>query len=101
MGVRTIKKLLIVLVISLVFLTGCGRLQGTVAEKKEASFIVEVRSDDSRQDPTQEIFLTDHTEFIGAANSFEELEEGDRVKVTQFGTTPDIPYFLASRVTVE
>ncbi|ALS76368.1 hypothetical protein AUC31_14700 [Planococcus rifietoensis] len=101
MGVRTIKKLLSLLIISLVFLTGCGRLEGTVAEKKEASFIVEVRSDDSRQDPTQEIFLTDHTEFSGAISSFEELEEGDRVNVTPFDTTPDIPYFLASRITVE
>ncbi|MFK8794006.1 hypothetical protein [Planococcus plakortidis] len=76
-------------------------MEGTVAEKKEASFIVEVKSDDSRQDPTQEIFLTDHTEFSGAISSFEELEEGDRVNVTPFDTTPDIPYFLASRITVE
>lgn len=98
---RTIKKLLSLLIISFVFLTGCGRLEGTVAEKKEASFIVEVKSDDSRQDPTQEIFLTDHTEFSGAISSFEELEEGDRVNVTPFDTTPDIPYFLASRITVE
>ncbi|MEZ0482105.1 hypothetical protein [Planococcus sp. SSTMD024] len=72
-----------------------------MSEKKEASFIVEVMSGDSRQDPIQEIFLTDHTKFTGAASSFEELEEGDRVQVTPFDTTPDIPYFLASRVAVE
>lgn len=101
MGVRTIKKLISLLIISLVFLTGCGRLEGTVAEKTEASFILEVHTDDARQDATEEIFLTDHTEFSGAVSSFEELEEGDRVKVTPFDTTPDIPYFLASRVTVE
>ena len=72
-----------------------------MAEKAGASFILEVESDDARQAPTQEIFLTDHTEFIGAASSFEQLEKGDRVKVTPFDTTPDIPYFLASRVVVE
>ncbi|MGX7595030.1 hypothetical protein ACWNS2_07280 [Planococcus plakortidis] len=88
-------------IISSILLAGCGSLEGTVAEKTGASFILEVESDDARQAPTQEIFMTDHTEFLGAASSFEQLEEGDRVKVTPFDTTPDIPYFLASRVVVE
>lgn len=101
MGVGTIKKRLGLFIISSILLTGCGSLHGTVAEKTEASFMLDVQTDDARQDPIQEIFLTDHTEFIGAASSFEELEEGDRVKVTPFDTTPDIPYFLASRITVE
>ena len=101
MGVGTIKKLLGLFIISSILLTGCGSLHGTVAEKTEASFMLDVQTDDARQEPFQEIFMTDHTEFVGAARSFEELEEGDRVKVTPFDTTPDIPYFLASRVTVE
>ncbi|MDN5709983.1 MAG: hypothetical protein L0G95_11125, partial [Planococcus sp. (in: firmicutes)] len=101
MGVGTIKKLLGLFIISSILLTGCGSLYGTVAEKTEASFMLDVQTDDARQEPFQEIFMTDHTEFVGAASSFEELEEGDRVKVTPFDTTPDIPYFLASRVTVE
>ncbi|ANU20111.1 hypothetical protein BBI15_07725 [Planococcus plakortidis] len=98
---ETIKKLIGLIIIASILLAGCGSLEGTVAEKAEASFILEVESDDARQAPTQEIFLTDHTEFIGAASSFEQLEKGDRVKVTPFDTTPDIPYFLASRVVVE
>ncbi|ANU17948.1 hypothetical protein BBI11_13285 [Planococcus maritimus] len=95
------KKLLGLVVMASMLLAGCGSLQGTVSEMTEASFILEVESDDARQAPTEEIFMTDHTEFIGAVSSFEELKEGDRVKVTPFDTTPDIPYFLASRVTVE
>lgn len=101
MGVGTIKKLLGLLIFSTIVLAGCGSLQGTVSEKTEASFFLEVETDDSRQDPLQEIFMTDHTEFIGAASSFKELEEGDSVKVTPFDTTPNIPYFLAFKVIVE
>lgn len=100
-GVGTMRKLLGLVIMASMLLTGCGSLQGTVSEMTEASFILEVESDDSRQDPFQEIFMTDHTEFIGAVSSFEELKVGDHVKVAPFDTTPDIPYFLASRVTVE
>ncbi|MGM0897003.1 MAG: hypothetical protein ACQEV0_03835 [Bacillota bacterium] len=96
-----IKKLLSLLIVSIVFLMGCGNLEGTVTEKTEASFLLEVSTDDSRQDPIQEIFMTDHTVFSGSISTFEELEKGDRVTVAPFETTPDIPYFLASRVTVE
>ncbi|WP_146747850.1 hypothetical protein [Planococcus maitriensis] len=97
----TIKKLIGLLIISSVLLAGCGSLQGTVAEKAEASFILEVSSDDSRQPPSEEIHLTDHTVFSGAINTFEELEVGDRVEVAPFNTSPEIPYFLAARVIVE
>lgn len=94
------KKRLIVFVISMLFLAGCGQIEGIVVEKKEASFLVETSSGDS-ESSEQEVFLTDHTIFGGEISSYEELEEGDNIRVVPFDTPRDFPYFLASEVISE
>lgn len=94
------KRLLSVLVILMLFLTACGNIDGIVTEKKEASFIVETSSNHSEPE-IQEIHLVDITTFSGAVGSFEELEEGQRVRVVPANLSEDFPYILAEKVIVE
>ena len=95
-----LKRLLCVLVILMLFLAGCGNIDGTVIEKKEASFIVETSSSGSESE-TQEIFLIDITDFSGAVSSFDELEVGQQVRVVPADLSSDFPYILASEVNVD
>ncbi|PSL40050.1 hypothetical protein B0H99_10663 [Planomicrobium soli] len=77
------KRLLGLLAVSMLFLTACGNYKGTVIEKTDTSFILEVTSDNSETETPvhEEIHLIDPTKFRGSASSFEELKEGDRVTV--------------------
>lgn len=95
------KKLLGVLAALVPFLSACGSYEGTVIEKKEASFIMELSSTDSDEMASLEMHLTDGTLFKGSVNSFEELEEGDQVRVIPFDVPEDFPAILPSEVIVE
>ncbi len=87
---------------SVLFLSACGNYQGTVAEKREASFMLEVTSDDAEAESlVHEIHLTDQTIFSGAISAFEELAEGDQVLVVPADLTEDLPYIFASEIIVE
>ncbi|TWT00571.1 hypothetical protein [Planomicrobium sp. CPCC 101079] len=97
------KRLLGLLIGSMLFLAACGNYEGTVIEKTDSSFILEVTTDNSKAgSPVHEkIYLIDPTIFSGAARSFEELKEGDRVTVVPAELSEDFPYILASEVNVE
>ncbi|MBB5178760.1 hypothetical protein HNQ44_000182 [Planomicrobium koreense] len=94
------KRMFSVLGILILFLAGCGTIDGTVNEKKEASFIVEISSNGSEPE-TEEVFLIDITTFSGAISSFEELEVGHQVQVVPAELSEDFPYILASDVIVK
>lgn len=94
------KRLLAMVVIFTAFLTACGSYEGTVTEKKDASFIMEVSSGDP-EEATLEMHLTDGTIFKGSISSFDELEEGDQVRVVPFDLPKDFSYILPSEVIVE
>lgn len=94
------KKMLSVLGILILFLSGCGTIDGTVNEKKEASFIVETSLNGSESE-TEEVFLIDITTFSGAVSSFDELEVGHQVQVVPAELSEDFPYILASDVIVK
>ena len=94
------KRRLCVLVFIVLFLTGCGNIDGIVTKKKEASFIIETSSNGSESE-NEEIFLVDITTFSGAVSSFEELEVGHQVRVVPADLSEDFPYILESKVHVE
>lgn len=95
------KKSLGILVILMIFLTACGSYEGTVTEKKESSFIMELPSDDPAKKTTLEMHLTDGTIFKGSISTFDELEEGDQVRVIPFDVPEDFSAILPSEVIVE
>ncbi|MBX0314067.1 YobA family protein [Planococcus glaciei] len=94
------KKLLGILIILLFLLAACGNYEGTVVEKKDSSFMVELPSGNSEV-VVEEMQLIDLTTFSGDVSSFEELEVGDRVIVVPADTPSDFPYFLPMEVIVE
>lgn len=94
------KKLLCLIMVLLLFLTGCGNIEGVVLEKKEVGFIVETSSNGTEPE-TEEIFLIELTTFNGAVRSFEELEVGHQVRVVPADLSEDFPYILAAEVHVE
>lgn len=79
-------------------LAACGNYEGIVAEKGDTSFTVTI---DEEKSEKEEVHLTDITEFSGKISSYEELEEGDQVKVVPVDTTTEFPYILALEVIVE
>ncbi|MDN7242548.1 hypothetical protein QWY14_12100 [Planococcus sp. N028] len=96
------KKLLSLIVGSLLLLTACGNYEGTVTEKTDSSFMLEVTSGNSEAESSvQEMHLTDHTIFSGAISTFEELEVGDQVVVVPAKLSEDFPYILVSEAIVE
>lgn len=96
------KRLLGILVILLLVLSGCGNYEGEVTEKKDVSFIIEVPSDDPEEEPVfHEMHLNDGTVFKGGISSFEELEIGDQVRVIPFDVPDDFSGILPSEVIVE
>jgi ABC-type metal ion transport system substrate-binding protein len=101
-GIRMkgMKKLLSVSALAFLALglAACGNYEGVVAEKEDTSFIVTISEKESEE---AEIHLTDITEFSGKISSYEELEEGDQVKVVPVDTTTEFPYILALKVIVE
>lgn len=94
-------KMLGILIILTVFLSACGSYEGTVTEKTDSSFIMEVSSNDSEDETLIELHLTDGTVFKGSIRSFDELEEGDQVRVVPFDLPKDFSYILPSEVIVE
>lgn len=96
------KRLLGIMVLLIILLSACGDYEGTVTEKKESSFILEVPSNNSTEESiVHEMHLTDGTIFKGSISTFEELQEGDKVKVIPFDVPDDFPYFLPAEVIVE
>ncbi|TWT08010.1 hypothetical protein FQV26_09425 [Planococcus sp. CPCC 101016] len=96
------KRLLSILAVLLLFLSACGDYEGTVTEKRDTSFMLEVPSDNSEEEPIfHEMHLTDGTIFKGSISTYEELEEGDKVRVIPFDVPDDFPYFLPAEVIVE
>ena len=96
------KKLLVLLVGPLLLLSACGTFEGTVVEKTEASFLLELPSEGKEaESDVVEIFLNDDTRFSGTISSFEELEQGHYVKVGTFHTPSEFDYDIASDVFAE
>lgn len=94
------KRMFSLLVILLV-LSACGNYEGTVAEKKETSFIVEVPSNDAGGTTAYEMHLNDGTVFKGAIGSYEELKVGDQVRVIPFDVPKDFSGILPADVIVK
>lgn len=94
------KRLLSVLIFLLFLLAACGNYEGTVVEKKDSSFMLELSSENSEV-VVEEMQLIDLMTFSGDVSSFEELEVGDRVIVVPADTPSDFPYFLPMEVIVE
>lgn len=95
------KKMLGILIILMIFLSACGSYEGTVTEKTDSSFIMEVSSNDPEDVMLIEMNLTDDTVFKGAISTFDELEVGDQVRVVPFDLPKDFSYILPSEVIVE
>lgn len=95
------KRALGMLVILMMFLSACGTYKGTVTEKKEASFILEVPANNPEETTSHEMHLNDGTRFSGSITSFEELEEGDQVRVIPFDVPEDFSGILPAEVIVD
>lgn len=97
------KRLLVLVISVTLFLTACGNYKGTVTEKTDSSFKIEIgANDDTKEEPiVHEIHLTDETIFSGTVTLFEELEVGDPVLVVPFDTPSEFSYILASEVISE
>lgn len=96
------KKLLSLLAVSMLGLTACGTFEGTVVEKTEASFLLELPNEGPEaESDVVEIFLNDDTRFSGAISSFDELKEGQYVQVGTFDTPAEFDYDIASDVFAE
>ncbi|MDJ0332978.1 hypothetical protein, partial [Planococcus sp. S3-L1] len=79
-----------------------GIIEGVVTEKTEASFTVEMVATGFWGDSSvQEVHLADATVFKGKVEAYEELKEGDLVRVMPFDLPADFSYSLAAEVTVE
>lgn len=93
------KKLLVLLAFSLLILSACGTFEGTVVEKTDASFLLELPSEgEEAESDVVEIFLNDDTKFSGTIRSFEELQQGQYVQVGTFDTPSEFDYPIASDV---
>ena len=95
------KRLLRMLVILLLILSACGNYEGTVTEKKETSFIIEVPSNGAGETAAYEMHLNDGTVFKGAISTYEELKVGDQVRVIPFDVPKDFSGILPADVIVE
>lgn len=86
-----LKKLVYLLTISAIFITGCGsanseEYEGIVSEVRANSFTLVIPVDDPEaESPAYEVKVTENTTFGGTVSSFDKLEEGDatRVKVDE------------------
>ncbi|WKA49428.1 hypothetical protein QWY22_10980 [Planococcus liqunii] len=94
------KRLLSVLIFLLFLLAACGNYEGTVVEKKDSSFMLELSSGNSEV-VVEEMQLIDLMTFSGDVSSFEELEVGDQVIVVPVDTPSDFSYTLPMEVIVE
>ncbi|WP_142829621.1 hypothetical protein [Planococcus soli] len=88
------KPSLAMLIILIAILTACGSYEGTVTDKKNASFIKEVFSE-YPEEKTVEMHLTNGTVL------FDELKESDQIRVVPFNLPKDLSYILPSEVIVE